>query len=154
DAADAVTASDVVRRLRTEHGLELQLAGRCPGGEAGAYYVDDREGRRHVLKWFAEPLAGRLGRVVRQVSSLREVGYPAPEHLPPLAISGAVVVIQEAVRGMWRDDVGDSLVDQVLRLNELQGGRAEAATGWAGEIQRSLVDGADGYCLHEPLRRH
>jgi aminoglycoside phosphotransferase (APT) family kinase protein len=54
----------------------------------------------------------------------------------------------------WRDDVGHTLVDEVLGIGGLQSGAAGVPGGWADYMRMTLTEGADGYCLHEPLRRH
>jgi hypothetical protein len=150
-----LTADAVLRELRTEHGISLRLGGRCPGGEVGAHYADDEDGRRFVFKWSTDlGDADRLALVVSRVNAMRAIGYPAPEHLPPLAIRGGIVVLQVAVDGEWHDDVDLDLAGEVLRLNEIQRGHSDGAGDWTEHIRTTLTQGADGYCLHDPLRRH
>jgi aminoglycoside phosphotransferase (APT) family kinase protein len=51
------------------------------------------------------------------------------------------------------EDVADDLLDTVLALNHLQKGQADSHGGWADYIRMTSTEGADGYCIHETLRR-
>ena len=145
----------MLRLLREQHGVVLHLGGRCAGGEVGAYHAEDEHGRRLIVKWTDDPAdAGRLELVVHRVNGLRARGYPVPEYLGAWAVDGAAVVVQEAIPGRWCDDVTHALVDQVLVIGPLQSGAADGSGGWADYMRRTLTEGAQGYCLHEPLRVH
>jgi hypothetical protein len=75
-----------------------------------------------VFKWSEEPDdLDYLVAVADRVNRLRAVGYPAPRYLTPLAIPGAVVVLQEAMSGRCDDD----LIRTALRLNDPQAGQGD-----------------------------
>jgi Phosphotransferase enzyme family len=150
-----MTAGQVVDLIHEAHGLRFSLDGRCPGGEVGAHYARSPDGTRFVFKWSedADDLA-YFASVVDRVTRLRAAGYPAPRYLPPFSIDGGVALFQDAVPGRWRDDVGDDLVSTVLGLNDLQAGRGDSGDAWTSYIRLTLTEGADGYCLHEPMRQH
>lgn len=108
-----------------------------------------------VFKWVEDPARlEELARVVERVERLRAKGYPAPRHHPPLPFDGGVALFQDAAEGTWRDDVDAPLIDDFLALNDLQAGEGNGSESWSQHIARTLVEGADGYCLHEPLRTH
>jgi hypothetical protein len=150
-----MTAMEALDRVNVAHGLGLSFEGRCPGGEVGAHYAGGADGQRFVFKWSDDWADLDYFSAVRtRVTRLRAVGYPAPRYLPPLAVDGGVVLLQEAVAGRWRDDVGDDLVSTAFRLNDLQARQGDDRDGWTSYIRMTLTEGADGYCLHEPLRQH
>ncbi len=147
-----MTAATAIARVNEEHSLGVTLGERCPGGEVGAYYASAADGRRLVFKWSDDPLdRGQFDAVCHRVDHLRARGHLAPRYLPPCVVEGGVVLFQEAMLGSWRDEVDASLVEHAIRLVELQAGAADVPGGWASYVQ---IDGADDYCLHEPLRRH
>ncbi len=151
----SMTAAQVPHRVSEAQGLRFSLEGRCPGGEVGAYYAQSHDGERFVFKWSEAPDDfAYLEAVADRVTRLRASGYPAPRYLHPFSVDGGVVLFQEAVLGQWRDDVGHDLASTVLRLNDLQAGLDKAGDDWTGYIRTTLTTGAEGYCLHEPLREH
>jgi Phosphotransferase enzyme family len=93
-----------------------------------------------------------VAHVVERVDRLRDVGYPAPDYLPPFLVEGGVVVLQREVAGAWRDDLPNDFPDTVLRLNHLQEGMADPGGDWTDYVRMTLTEGADGYCLHATLR--
>jgi thiamine kinase-like enzyme len=87
------------------------------------------------------------------VERLRVAGYPAPRH-EVVVLENTVVVLQEAVGGEWRDEVDVAFLELILQLNERQAGCGDAGDAWTDYIAATLVDGADGYCIHDTLRKH
>ncbi|MFF2852538.1 phosphotransferase [Streptomyces sp. NPDC058001] len=151
---ERLDAARVVDALRVQTGVSLTLEGACPGGQVGAAYVRWADGHRSVLKWrphgsVEEMRAGPL--VVTEV--LRLAGYPAPAAELVAQVGDAVVVVQELLPGRKIEHLGQSELDQILHLNQLQAdrlvGRAEVPA-----MELYLRDDGVGYCLHEPLRRH
>jgi len=151
-----VTASTVAKLLAEHHALELTVEGRAAGGEVGAYFGRRPNGRRIVFKWFERPeWAEDLTRTLVGLERLRDKGYPIPEHEPLIVIPGALVVIQEWIdRGAIVDQITHRMLDRVLELNELQAGEGDYCDNWSAFIVGTLTVGADGWCLHEPLRQH
>lgn len=131
------------------HGLVLVDEGPCAGGEVGARFARTADGRRLVYKVTGDvPPVATLDR-------LRDAGHPLPRHLPPLRVDGGTFVAQEALDGADRDTVTHRLLDRLLDCNDRQAGHAPPGTeSWADFLLRTLTEGADGRCLHEPLRRH
>lgn len=90
-------------------------------------------------------------RIVERTDLLRRHGYPVPQHFLPIRVESGVVLFQEAVSGAWRDGVDPELVQECLRLNDLQADRAEPTEEWNEYISRSLTVGLGNYCIHESL---
>ncbi|MHB8245859.1 MAG: aminoglycoside phosphotransferase family protein [Acidimicrobiales bacterium] len=150
-----MTVEAALAALRDERQIQLTLEGRCPGGEVGAYFVCTSDGVPYVMKWSKEPSdLEAYERLVPVLRALRSDGYPLPEHLQPIRVDGGAVLLQERVDGSWSDTVDDALVTAVLSLNELQKLRGDDAGTWTQFIQTTLLQGADGYCIHETLRLH
>jgi hypothetical protein len=150
-----VTAEAVLEAVRERHGWAIRWEGPCPGGEVGAHYARASDGRRLVFKWVEdlERLDG-LTTMVERVERLRAKGYPAPRYHSPVVVSGGVVLFQDAVEGHWQDEVDQALVDDVLELIELQAGEGDGSDRWTEYMARTLIEGADGYCLHETLQSY
>ncbi len=150
-----MTAAECLQQLQDQHSMVKSLEGRAPGGEVGAYFARAANGERFVFKWsnMSADLAYYV-RVVERIDLLRRTQYPIPEYLDPFPVPGGVIVLQKAVDGMWSDDVGHNLVDSVLSLSDLQAHRTSETTSWSDYIRGTLLEGADGYCVHESLRAH
>jgi len=133
-----------------------------PDGEAShATLVADPVGNRSVLKWW-QMVGGEsdslehIERVVPLVQRLRDRGYPAPRHLLMATADSLLFVLQELLPGRPPVPLLPVHVDQLVGLNRLQEEEREPGDGaaWGAFMRRTLVTGADGYCLHDPLRRH
>jgi hypothetical protein len=148
-----VTPETVIERVNAEHHLDLRFGGRCPGGEVGAHYAVAADGARFVFKWFDDVTDDdwRL-RIPARIERLRAKGYPAPRYLPPVIIDGGAVLIQEWVPGSWSDFVDQRTLDRVLVINEMQRGEGRGDRDWTEYIRWTLVEGADWYAVHDPLR--
>jgi aminoglycoside phosphotransferase (APT) family kinase protein len=131
-----------------------------PDGEAShATVVADAAGDRSLLKWWQ--MAGgesdsleHIERVVPLVERLRARGYPAPRHLLTETAGSLLFVLQELLRGRPPVPLLPVHVEQLVELNRLQEEQRIDGDGWGAFLRRTLVTGADGYCLHDPLRRH
>ncbi|HKH88542.1 MAG TPA: aminoglycoside phosphotransferase family protein [Acidimicrobiales bacterium] len=150
-----MTPDAAVAELRVHHGIDLHLEGRCPGGEVGAYYARAEDGSRYVLKWIegATALVDFVA-MAERLTRLRARGYLLPQYWAPFGVSGGVVILQEAAAGAWHDRVTHELVDTVLHLNDLQSGQGGDGHDWSEYVRSTLIEGADGYCLHDTLRHH
>lgn len=150
-----MTPLDALNQVQERYGIGLSFDGRCPGGEVGAYYARAEEGGRYVFKWLDDPIdMTGLIEMVERLSRLRRRGYLLPRYWAPLFVEDGVVIVQEAVPGAWHDEVSEDLVDTVLRLNDLQADVCDRSNTWTDYMRMTLTEGADGYCLHEPLRTH
>jgi hypothetical protein len=149
-----MTPQEILGLVAQRHGVVLRDEGPCPGGEVGARYASGAGGERFVYKWFEREDLAWAERVVTRVARLRSAGYPAPRYLDPFPIDDDVVVlVQEQAPGAWSDDLSAARVDQLLAINERQVGLGEPGSSWGDFMAQTLCEGADGYCLHDTLRR-
>ena len=147
-----MTLHDVLELIREHRGLRLRFVGALTGGEVGAAEVRSDDGSRFVLKWWdGDAASGR--RSAALVERLRARGYPIPRFVIADDLGGVTVMLQEFVDGHASDDVSSETVDTLLALNRLQVGAGDEDSGaWSIYIAGSLLDGCDGYCVHESLR--
>jgi hypothetical protein len=151
--ARVVTLSQVVELIREERGLSLSPVGVFAGGEVGATDVRGDDGSRYVLKWWGgDPGSGRRAAIL--VERLRTRGYPIPRYVIADDIGGVTVMLQEYASGTVSDEVSEDVVETLISLNALQAEAAEVDedSEWTSYIVGSLVNGCEGYCMHEPLR--
>ena len=154
-----MTAEQALQLAAEHHGFDAQPEGRCEGGESptGAHLARLGDGRLVVYKWATDPQAyPRFERLFRRLEELRQVGYPLPTGYRALPVPGAVLLFQDAVPGSASDRVTDEFTESLLHLNELQRGmgRDLAGEAWTDFLVRTLSEGADGWCKHEPLEEH
>jgi Ser/Thr protein kinase RdoA (MazF antagonist) len=138
-------------------GMHLEIVGPLAGGEVGATEVRDRDGRRLVLKRWpgGDEEGAALGAGIALVEKLRGAGYPAPRYLVAGSFDGELVAMQIWVDGDQREDLSEAMVERLVALALRHGEVRVPANGefWAW-LTSSLLEGCDGYCLHEPLRTH
>jgi hypothetical protein len=131
-----------------------------PDGEAShATVVADPAGHRSLLKWWQmasgeSDSLDHIERVVPLVERLRGRGYPSPRHLLTATAESLLFVLQELLPGRPPVPLLPTHVEQLVDLNRLQEELRGDRGGWGAFICRTLLAGADGYCLHAPLRRH
>jgi tRNA A-37 threonylcarbamoyl transferase component Bud32 len=150
-----VTLAEVVELIREERGLSLEAIGAFAGGEVGASDVRGKDESRYVLKWWdGDPDSGR--RAAALVERLRKRGYPIPRFVIADEIGGVTVMLQEYIEGTVSDEVSDDVVETLISLNALQAEAAEVDedSDWTSYIVGSLINGCNGYCMHEPLRSY
>ena len=147
-----MTLLQVVELIREHRGLNLRAVGAFAGGEVGATDVRGDDGSRYVLKWWdGDADSGR--RAAALVERLRQRTYPIPRFILADDIDGVTVMLQEYVEGTVSDDVSEETIATLISLNHLQVGAGDLASpDWTSYIVGSLLNGCDGYCLHEPLR--
>jgi aminoglycoside phosphotransferase (APT) family kinase protein len=61
---------------------------------------------------------------------------------------------KERAAGTWSDDVNSQLVETVFQLNDLQRDRDDGKDTWTNYVRSTLLEGADGYCVHATLQNH
>jgi aminoglycoside phosphotransferase (APT) family kinase protein len=148
-------ALEVLNELR---GCDLRAVSAMPEGEAShATVVEDGNGRRSLLKWWRawggeHDSLEYLERVVPRVDRLRARGFPAPAYLVTAASADLLFIVQELLPGRPPDPLLPVHVEQLTALNALQEDDGEGGSGWGEYMVRTLTEGADGYCLHAPLR--
>lgn len=150
DAAAAVVA------LSRKSRREFELVGPMDGGETGATEVVRSDGVRFVLKWELDPgiqQSRREGAVLAE--RLRtEAHWPSPRQ-ELIERDGCLLVLQEFMPGEIVENLSHTLVDDVLELHEARLGLQVPirSSTWAQDMIALLIEGGNGYCLHEPLRR-
>lgn len=151
------TARTALDALERATGVRLEIVGSLAGGEVGATCVRDRDGQQFVFKrWPGSPDDGAdLQMRLELLAQLRLTGYPAPGYVVSGCFDGHVIALQTWVPGGQRDDL---TVAMVARLTELAlrhaNVRVPANREFGAWLVRSLLQGCDGYCLHEPLQTH
>lgn len=134
---------------------EYELVGPLAGGETGATEVRRADGRRFVLKWELDPEHQRSRRDgARLAERLRaRARWPAPQQ-QVVDVGDCLLVIQEFMLGTNVDHISHRLVDRLLGLHDARLGLSTAGdqSRWAEDMIEVLVEGGNGYCLHQPLR--
>jgi thiamine kinase-like enzyme len=156
-----VEANSVVEQLSRATGQSYLLVGRMTGGETGAFEVIDGDGRRMVMKWNTEPAVwATLTLATELTDRLRtEARWPVPsQQILRVGDPGepCQVVLQELMSGHPAVGLTHGLIDRLLDLHHARRGLGRSADpdSWADRLRRTLVDGGNGYCLHEPLRTY
>ena len=153
-AAILPTMRECLELLQAQTGM-LWVYEKClDGGSGSAHLARQEDGSRVVLKLsrphLLEAHVARCGELRR----LRDLGYPAPEHLDPVLLGDDVVLrAQRWIEGgSSQARLTHTLLDDVLHANDLQAGFAPDGAGWTDFLRQTLTEGADGWCLHLPLR--
>ena len=155
-----MTTADALAALQRETGRRYTEVEPLPGGAVShATVVADGDGGRVVLKWW-RPAEGEsdslawLQRAARTVEVLRQRGYPAPAYELIAERDGILLVVQELLPGRPPQQLRPAHVRALVTINELQSDTQPDDPEWGAYLVRTLLHGADGYCLHEPMRSH
>jgi thiamine kinase-like enzyme len=155
DGVMPIAPEDVLHRIALHDGRMFKLLGPLSGGEVGGSFVEDSDGRKLVLKcWDDVAARPRAERLVARIARLRALGYPAPHYEQVIEVAGVVVLLQEVMPGEANNALTHTIVDDLLALHGLHDGLGEKDASWQTDKVRLLVEGGNGYCLHEPLRAH
>jgi len=134
---------------------EYQVVGPLAGGETGATEVRSADGRRHVLEWELDPgNQGRRREGARLAERLRVSAlWPAPRQ-QVIDVGECLLVLQEFMSGTDVGHISHGLADRLFELHDARLGLAAAGdqSRWAQDLIEVLVEGGNGYCLHQPLR--
>ena len=138
-----------VARLNERHGTDFRAAGAYEGGEFGALRLADAVGRAYVLKHQPPGLAPKT------TDTLRPFGYPAPRYVA----WGQDYHVQEELPGTpaWRGwgVAAPELMTRLLKLNELQEGRAvDGDPSWPDSVVESVMVGFSEYAVVGTLEQH
>jgi thiamine kinase-like enzyme len=151
----AIEPGKAVSMLSRALDEEFTLIGSLAGGETGATAVQGSDGRRFVLKWELDP-ENQLRR--REGVNLAErfrtaASWPCPEQ-QITEISGCLLVLQAFMPGENVDRLSHDLIDTLFEMDERRRGLAtdEDQNRWARHMIEILIEGGNGYCLHQPLR--
>jgi aminoglycoside phosphotransferase (APT) family kinase protein len=154
---DTATA---LRALNYARGLELELIEPLAGGAVShATVVARPDGEELVLKWWPAGNGEQahlqwIEHAAARVEALRQRGWPAPRTVLTATAAGRLFMLQERLHGKPPAPLEWAHVRQLLELSRLQDGPAPHREPWGAMIRSSLLHGADGYCLHDPLRAH
>lgn len=150
-------AGVAVDALTSALGATFELVGPLTGGETGATEVRGPDGRRHVLKWELDSHNQRRRREGALLAERLRVdaGWPSPGQ-DVVEADGCLLVLQEFMVGSDVDHLSHELVDTLFALHGRRVGLAPDAdpSRWAADMITVLVEGGNGYCLHQPLRDH
>ena len=128
------------------------------GGESGrAALSTDRHGARRLVKTRPGGPAelDRLRVHLALVDRLRVDGWPIPLVRSTDCRDGEVSIAWEWVDGETCDRPSRAMVAELLALATRQRPAAtDPGATFAAWLLGSLNDGCNGYCVHEPLRRH
>jgi aminoglycoside phosphotransferase (APT) family kinase protein len=133
----------------------VSVVGPAEGGMSGAFLLRDDRDSQWVAKLVHNPYEMTVAQV-RLSEVLRRRGYPLSEHADPRRCSNGDLVLQRWVRGDVRQHLTMPMAREMVRLNGLLADVASdpALVGFGDLIKQSLTSGIEGYCSHEPLRRH
>jgi hypothetical protein len=142
--------------------LGLTVTGRLPHGEgAGAFLVRTADGTDAVLKVFAGDVldvSARPGDDGLLVDCVQGLGYPAPcVREAGFLADGSRFEVQDLVPGAPVGQITAAHLPAVRALIEMQRGAAmESLAGhtFLDDMVGTVVEGADGYCEHDAMRRH
>lgn len=155
DRSAVIAPGEAVSLLSSALDEEFTLIGRLAGGETGATAVQGSDGRRFVLKWEIDP-ENQLRRLegFDLAERLRTVAlWPCPKQRIA-EISGCLLVLQGFMPGENVDRLSHDLLDALLDMHERRRGLAthEDQNRWGRDMIEILIEGGNGYCLHQPLR--
>ncbi len=149
-----VSAAAAVSVLSEALGVEYVVIGPLAGGETGATEVSG-DGHRHVLKWDLDPdnQVRRREGVVLAERLRTEAAWPCPEQ-QVIEADDYVFVLQEFMRGQTISHLSRGLVESLSALHDrrLQLSVDDRPNRWANDMIEILVEGGNGYCLHQSLR--
>ncbi|MDX6523830.1 MAG: hypothetical protein QOI17_1343 [Gaiellales bacterium] len=155
-----MTTEQALAVVNRAQDRRLAVVAELPGGQVShATVVTDQDDRTWLLKWW-QPDEGEqdsrawLEAADARIERLRLRGYPAPRTDLIVAREGVLAVVQELLAGRPPDPLLRAHVEQLVALNDLQADTQPSDPEWGEFIRSTLLRGADGYCLHEPLRRH
>jgi hypothetical protein len=155
-----LTTADALELVARRAGRRFTAVAALPDGAVShATVVADADDGRWLLKWW-QPAEGEqdsrewLSAAAERVERLRQRGYPAPRLELIAAGAGLLVLVQQLLPGRPPDPLGRGHVEQLVALVELQADAQPPAPRWGELIRHTLLDGGEGYCLHEPLRSH
>ena len=149
-----VSAAAAVSMLSEALGTVFVVVGPLAGGETGATEVRGG-GHRHVLKWELDPenQARRREGVVLAERLRTGAGWPCPVQ-QVIEAGDCLLVLQELMDGQTVAHLSRGLVGSLLELHDrrLQLTVDDVPNRWAADMIEVLVEGGNGYCLHQPLR--
>lgn len=163
--AERAPLPSILADLRAS-GIEVRLGVAFSSGETrSAHLVVDAAGGEWVLKWSdaTANATANLERLVALVDGLRASRYPAPAHLAVGMVDRWAYWVQERLPGEPIHSSPRSMPDEprlavlareLVELALQHEGRGDLADPpWPDWLVRTLVEGGDGYCVHETMRQ-
>lgn len=140
--------------LRAETGRRWVYESCLQGGSGGAHLARREDSSRVVLKLSQPHLMEAHVSRTNELRRLQDVGYPVPDCMDPFLLNDHVVLRAQSWidSGTSQPRLTHTLLDDILRANDLQAGFAADGAGWTDFMRQTLIEGADGWCLHQPLR--
>jgi hypothetical protein len=149
--------TEATARYAAATSSEYRLIGPLVGGETGATAIEDDSGEQRVLKWETDPdrTSLRVEAIGLTERLRRDADWPVPRQ-HAIEDDGVLLISQELMGGSTVGRLTHRLVDDLLSIHHRRLGLADVGdrNGWGDDMIETLVEGGNGYCLHEPLRRH
>jgi hypothetical protein len=140
------SSKKVVHYINRTHKFKYKVIERFSGGfQSGAYLLKNAEGGKAVLKWNHHKKEKKtVEEAAAAIKSARLFGWPTPDWLAwGTTPSGYPYQVQEYVDGSHQKKVDMILVNDALRVIDLQTGRApEMEKNWT-KFDRDVVYGED-----------
>ena len=154
---DAPDMATLVAFINAQHGTTFRLTERQLHGKRNVAGLYNASNTRFIVKW--RPGVhdlDRLAEAVRLVDRLRSRWYPVPRYVYRGLHPAGHYLVQTGLPGAPLGRLTTSQIVQIITLNETQREQAvePAAEPWPASIVRDALEGGDGYCLLEPMRRH
>jgi hypothetical protein len=121
------SSKKVIYFINRTHGTSYRLLERLAGGfQCGAYLIENAEGEKAVLKWnYRKSTVEKLEQTAQAIKHARAFGWPTPDWTAwGITPSGYPYQIQEFVAGSSPERVTTALVKEILRVIDLQAGKA------------------------------
>jgi hypothetical protein len=149
-------APDLLARLRSATGADLDLVGPLPGGQVGAALVRWPDGRDGVLTRAGDASDEAWARVEQTAELLgiaRAAGIPAPRYELVTRLPDAVAVVQERLPGEPPSRVDLALVQHLVTIAGRGAGLLRGRPDVAA-VELYLLRSGPGFCLHQPLAQY
>jgi hypothetical protein len=140
-------AAEVLRQLGRSTGIELTNAGRCPGGQIGAYYVRWPDGHLSVLTCRPSGQLAAAKRAQTLTAVARARGIPAPRYELISELPEVTVIVQELLPGAPPTTMTRPIVESMLEVNLNCRGLLTGRTELPAPSLYLVADGP-GFCLH------
>jgi aminoglycoside phosphotransferase (APT) family kinase protein len=121
------SSKKILHYINRTHDTKYNLLHRLSGGQqSGAYLVESPEGQQAILKWNTRKQSvHKVEQAAESVRLAREWGWPTPRwHIWGVSPSGYPYQIQDFMPGATRNRLDPNLVEEALRVIDLQAGKA------------------------------
>jgi hypothetical protein len=146
----------LIDAINLRHGTSYHVLTPTDAGEShSAYLLDDRNGKRCILK-FGYGVEFNPKFAARVTTQLRVLGYPAPAYAEIGEHNRWTYAVQEQLPGVpGRQEIfTHSILDEAIELNRMHQLREPPNDDWHAELCRSVLVGYENYCRVDSLRTH